>query len=186
MEVRITRFRLAITLLLIALGIAARLLPHEPNFVPIGAIALFGGAVLGWRTALWLPLVIMVSTDWVIGFHSTMWFVWAGFALISLFGAYLQRTSLLTRIGLGALGSGSIFFVVSNFGVWLVGGLYPPTLQGLIECFYMALPFFRTSLLADVVYSTVLFGTYALAIHTALVFKNRHRASLDARHRNDG
>lgn len=161
-KIKITPVQI-IALLLIVLGVVMRLLPHEPNFAPIGAISLFGGAILGWRTAVWLPLVIMISADMFIGFYSGMIFTWAGFVLVSLFGTILRNATLLTRISLGALGSGAIFFIVSNFGVWITGGLYPPTLAGFIDCYYMALPFFRTSLMADLFYSALLFGLYALA-----------------------
>jgi hypothetical protein len=168
----------AVAITLIIFGILLRLLPHMPNFAPVGAIALFGGAVLGWRTAVWLPLIIMMGADMVIGMYPGMIFTWAGFVLVSLFGTMLRNASLPVRIGVGAIGSGVIFFIVSNFGVWAVGGLYPHTITGMIDCYYMALPFFRTSLLADLFYSTVLFGTYELAVHFAALRQRANNQSL--------
>lgn len=169
MEIRKIKIepRLVIALLLIALGIAMRLLPHEPNFAPVGAIALFGGAILGWQTAVWLPLAIMMGADMLIGFYPGMLFTWTGFVIVSLFGTLLRRCGLLTRISLGAIGSGIIFYVISNFGVWMTSGMYPATIPGLLDCYYMALPFLRTSLLADLFYSAILFGVYALAMKFA-------------------
>lgn len=159
------KLRLAIALLLIALGIGARLLPHEPNFAPVGAIALFAGAMLGWRIGVWLPAIIMITSDLVLGFYPGVGFTWAGFIAISLFGSALRDATILKKIGVGALGTGVIFFVVSNFGVWVSSGMYAPTISGLLECYAAAIPFFRMSLSADLVYSTALFGCYALATY---------------------
>lgn len=152
-----------IALALIIAGIALRLIPHAANFAPVGAIALFGGAILSARTALWLPLVIMVVSDLFLGFHGTMLFTWGGFVLVGMFGMFLRDRTNAERIPLGALGSAIIFYIVSNFGVWVEGRLYPHTFQGLIDCFVMALPFLRTSLIADLLFATALFGAYALA-----------------------
>lgn len=155
--------RALIALALIIFGIALRLVPHTANFAPVGAIAIFGGAVLSARYALWLPLVIMIGSDLILGFHGTVLFTWGGFMLVALFGMALKNRSNAERIPMGALGSAIIFYIVSNFGVWVEGKLYAHTLQGLIDCYVMALPFLRTSLVADLLFSAALFGTYALA-----------------------
>lgn len=153
-----------IALSLILIGISMRLVPHIPNFAPIGAIALFSGALLGWRTAVWLPLLIMMASDFIIGFYSGILFTWMGFILTAIFGMLFRRSTFTKRVTFGALGSGLIFFIVSNFGTWIASGMYPPTFAGLVECYYMALPFLRTSLLADAMFSIVLFGTFAVAV----------------------
>lgn len=155
-----------IAITLIVAGIALRLLPHTGNFAPVGAIALFGGAVLSVRISWWLPLVIMAISDLFLGLHDTIFFTWGGFLLVALFGMSLKNQTSWLRVPLGALGAAIIFFVVSNFGVWVEGKLYPHTWQGLVDCYVIALPFLKTSLLADVVYSAVLFGVYALATQT--------------------
>jgi hypothetical protein len=162
MEIRRLKLtpKFSVALLLMAIGVLFRVLPHEPNFAPVGAIALFGGVVLGWRTAIWLPLAIMAITDMFLGFYPGMSYTWAGFVLVSVVGMCLRNSRFLTRVLLGALGSGIVFFAVSNFGVWASSGMYPHTLGGLAHCYAMALPFLRTSLLADLFYSFVLFGLY--------------------------
>lgn len=152
-----------IALALIFAGILLRLMPHAANFAPIGAIAIFGGAVLDKKIAWWLPLAIMVASDLIIGLHSAVLFTWGAFALIGLYGMLLRDQKTLPKILFGALGSGVIFYIVSNFGVWAASGMYAHTLQGLTDCYLAAIPFFRTSLLADLVYCSALFVAYALA-----------------------
>lgn len=174
-----------IAVALVIAGAALRLAPHVPNFAPVGAIALFGGAVLGWRLAVWLPLAVMMISDLVLGFYSGIEFTWAGFLLVALFGTQLRGARFLTRVTLGTLGSGIIFFIVSNFGSWLTSGMYEPTLEGLVRCYYMALPFFRTSLLADAFYGVLLFGIYEAA--SAYIAAHQAKHKLELKHmRNKG
>lgn len=154
-----------IALVLMLGGIAFRLLPHDPNFAPVGAIALFGGAILAWRTALWLPLLIMIISDLVIGFYNGIEFTWLAFVLVAVFGLLFRRSPLTIRVSVGALGGGLLFFVVSNFGVWLTSGMYVHSFEGLVQCYYAALPFLRNTLMGDVVFGVVLFGAYELARH---------------------
>lgn len=171
MEIRkiIKEPQFGVALLLLVLGVALRFLPHEPNFVPIGAIAVFGGLVLGWRTALWLPLLIMIVSDLIIGFYPGIFFTWAGFVGAAVLGVAIKHTPIAVRLLGGGLGGATIFFIVSNFGVWVSSGMYALTLGGLAQCYYMALPFFRASLTADVIYLTIFVGVYALALHSTRV-----------------
>lgn len=157
---------------LIIFGIFIRLIPHIPNFAPVGAIALFGGAMLGRRFAVWLPLAIMMVSDLVIGAYSGMIITWIAFALVGVFGLLFMRRSFMSRITLGAVGASLIFFLVSNFGTWLTGDMYAMTLPGLIHCYVMGLPFLRPTLLADMAFATVLFGSYELA---SLMVKSRFK-----------
>lgn len=156
------RRSLCIAAALVTAGVVLRLLPHEANFAPVAAIALFGGAVLGARYALGIPLAIMILSDWLIGFYAGMGYVWAAYILIALYGILLRRSRFSKRIILGGLGATLLFYLVSNFGVWAIGYQYPPTLAGLVQSYYMALPFVRASLLSDVMYSFVLFGSLEL------------------------
>lgn len=163
MEVRVKRAAVVAIVLIIA-GVSLRLLPHTANFAPVGAIALFGGAVLSSRISWWLPLAIMAISDLFLGLHGTILFTWGAFFLVALLGMSLRHQKNWLHVPFGALGAAIIFFIVSNFGVWVEGKLYPHTWQGLIDCYVMATPFFKTTLLADLSYSIVLFSAYALAV----------------------
>ena len=145
-------------LALFVLGITARLMPHIPNFAPIVAIALFSGAFLKKKYGIWLTLALYIITDLIIGMHDVILFTWSSIILISLIGAGLKKKRLPNMIGYTLLSS-VLFFVISNFGVWLVGW-YPPTLAGLTQCYVNAIPFFRSALLANLIYAVVLFKAY--------------------------
>lgn len=146
---------------LIVVGILLRFIPHSPNFTPVAAIALFGGAYLNKKESCLVPLVLMVASDLVLGLHNTVFFTWGSFALIALLGYAIKAKPTALRIGSMSLLSSLIFFAVSNFGVWMMGW-YPRSASGLAECYMMALPFLRDFALSTLVYSAVFFGAYAL------------------------
>lgn len=148
---------------LILLGIVARLVPHPWNVTPTMAIALFGGTYLSKRWAILLPLGIVAFSDLLIGWHSTIPFTWGAFALTGLLAWWIRRQPTALRILTGALTGSVLFFALTNFGVWLTGELYPQTLVGLHECYVAAIPFFRNTVVGDVLYTTLFFGGYAIA-----------------------
>ncbi len=164
MEIRVNRTLIWVAVALVVFGVVMRLLPHPANLAPVGAIALFGGAVLPRRYGWWLPLAVMVASDVFLGFYNGIVFTWAGFLLVGLFGMTLRNQSNWLRVPFGALGSAVIFFIVSNFGVWLQGQMYPHTWAGLAQCYELALPFFRNTFFGDFIYSGLLFGVYAFAV----------------------
>jgi hypothetical protein len=164
MEIPVRRKIMYVALALIVFGVVMRLLPHPANLAPVGAIALFGGAILPRKLGWWLPMAIMAVSDYIIGFYSGVLFTWSAFLLVGLFGMVLRNSSNWFRVPFGALGGGVIFFIMSNFGVWVQGGLYPHTWAGLAECYTMALPFLRNTLMGDLAYGAILFGAYALAV----------------------
>ena len=158
---------------LIVLGIVSRLAPHPWNATPVMAIALLGGTYLSKRSAILLPLTIVALSDLIIGWHSTAPFTWGAFVLTGLIAWWVRPRPSPFRVVMGALSGSVSFFLITNFGVWLVGGLYPRSVAGLQQCFVAALPFFRNTLMGDVVYTTVFFGGYALAANLLL---SRHTA----------
>ncbi|MHC4205917.1 MAG: DUF6580 family putative transport protein [Planctomycetota bacterium] len=151
---------------------AMRLLPHPPNMTPIAAMALFGGVYFSnKRTAFLVPLVAMYLSDLVLGFfiydfgffHGFMPFVYAGFVVTVCLGLLIRRWLSPVTVGGAALISSVLFFIITNFGVWLAGGLYPKTLVGLGSCYVAAIPFLRNTLMGDAAYILLLFGGFALA-----------------------
>ena len=144
---------------LIAAGTALRLAPHPPNFTPIGAMALFGGAVLpgGWAFAV--PLAALGLSDLVLSFYPGAAWVYGSFALIVLIGRTIRGGRTPLRIGIAAVASSVLFFAVTNFGEWL-GPLYPHTMAGLGADFVAAIPFFRNTVLSDLLYAAAFFGAF--------------------------
>jgi len=153
-----------LTLFLILVGILLRFIPHAPNFTPVAAIALFSGTYLKRKHALVVPLILMVASDLVIGLHNVIIFTWGGFALITFFGFWIKNHKSILRITSMSLASSILFYIVSNFGVWLMGW-YPHTLRGLINCYVMALLFLRNFTLATLLYAAIFFGIYELTAH---------------------
>ncbi len=148
---------------LIVLAAASRLLPHPPNFAPITAIALFGGAYFARKwVAFAVPVVIMFLTDLILGLHSGMIAIYGSFVLIVCIGFLLRgRVSVGGIIGTSLLGS-ILFFLITNFSVWLIDGMYPHTFSGLIACYAAGIPFCQYGVLSALVYSSVLFGAFEL------------------------
>ena len=167
-----------LALFLIVIGVCARLLPHAPNMSPIGAIALFSGAMLTKKSSMVLPLVIMFVSDFFLGFHSLMAFTYGSYLLIGIFAHIVlkKNVSVFSVLGSSLLAS-IVFYVVTNFGVWLEGRLYPPTISGLISSYAMAIPFFQNTLLGDLISTSVIFGSYYVVITSMNVVKQKLASS---------
>jgi hypothetical protein len=150
---------------------AARLIPHPPNATPVAAMALFGGAYFGSkRAAIAVPLAAMALSDLVLGLvrygtavFGSMPYVYACFVATACLGIWIGPRPSSRRLAAAALASSVLFFLVTNFGVWLTGRFYPLTWDGLAACYVAAVPFFRNTLAGDAVSTVVLFGGFALA-----------------------
>ena len=158
----------AVFALLVAVGVASRLISHEgilpPNCQAIAAVGLLAGWYFSNRlVAVCVPLVAMMASDLLIGGHDpwVMATVYATLALPALAGSLLRgRLGLLTAGG-SAIGSAVLFFATTNFAVWAVS--HEHTLTSLGHTYVIALPFFRYMLAGDLLYTAAVFGTYALA-----------------------
>jgi len=148
-----------------------RVIPHPFNFTPVLAMALFSGAKFkDLKLALLLPLIAMLLSDLFLGFHQTMFFVYGALALIVFSGIYLNKKiqrktpvkNAFNIITASAFSSG-IFFIVSNFGVWLTGNFYAKNIAGLIDCYIAAVPFLQNSIASNLFFSTLFFGGFYLA-----------------------
>ncbi|PIY90841.1 MAG: hypothetical protein COY72_01325 [Candidatus Nealsonbacteria bacterium CG_4_10_14_0_8_um_filter_35_10] len=154
-----------VALFLIFLGAILRLLPHPPNFAPISAIALFGGVYFSGVLALVFPILAMPISDYFIGFYqfSLMSFVYLGFIISVFLGFWLKKNKKWYTIFAASLFSSILFFILTNFAVWAFTNWYPKDFQGFIQCYLMAIPFFKNTVLGDLFYVTLFFGIYQLA-----------------------
>ena len=142
-------------------GILLRLAPHIPNVAPVGAIALFAGYQSKSKWAWVLPLLVMIPSDFVLGFHKTIPYVYGSYVLISLLG-YAMRSKVNTHSVLGfSLISSIVFYIITNFGVWATGTMYTKDLAGLMQCYTYAIPFYRATIAGDLVYNFLLFFLFA-------------------------
>ncbi len=164
MEKRFINPRLLVITVMVLAGAIMRLLPHYPNFTPIAAMALFGGAYFtNKKLAFIIPFAAMIISDLILGFHSTMPAVYLSFALIVMIGFYLRQTKNVLNIAIASLSSSILFFVITNFAVWISGGMYPLNSLGLAECFTAAIPFFQYNILGDLLYTGIFFSVFELA-----------------------
>tara|TARA_B100000401_G_C52626883_1_gene634111 strand:+ start:318 stop:803 length:486 start_codon:yes stop_codon:yes gene_type:complete len=147
---------LKISLGILAALAASRFVPHPPNFTSLLALSFYVPALLGIK---FIPILILsfILTDLFIGFHDVTFFTWGSILFIGLFSKYLSSNfiSRLTGSLLGALS----FFVITNFGVWSLG-YYEYSINGLINCYYMAIPFFTYSLISTLIFSLVIEAIY--------------------------
>lgn len=154
---------LVVTLMVLAAAFI-RLIPHPPNFAPIAAMGLFGGAYFNKKSfAFAVPLAAMFLTDSIIGFHSGMWIVYLSFALIVVIGMLMLKKISVKNVVLASVTASISFFIITNFGVWAFGTMYPKNIAGLIECYVAAIPFIQNTLLGDLFFSGVMFGVYEFA-----------------------
>jgi len=157
-----------VALSLTVLGAVARLLPHPPNFAPVGATSLFAGARLPRWQAYLVPLLALAVTDPILspfyGFQPYSKYLLFSYlsVLISVWlGRRLRNTESISRIAAITVLNSIQFYLVTNFGSWLWFQAYPRTAAGLASCYVAAIPFFGWTLASDILYTGVLFGLYA-------------------------
>lgn len=160
------KIKIIISLILIFTGFSCRLLPHSWNFAPIAAITLFSAVYLGRRYALIVPIVAMILGDIFLGFYETpvMFAVYISYILIALIGATIKKYKSFEVVFAGSIFSSLIFFIVTNFAVWQFSPWYAKTMHGLLECYTLAMPFFRNTLMGDLFYVGIFFGAYELVL----------------------
>jgi hypothetical protein len=176
-----------------------RVVPHPPNFAPMTALALFGGAYLSRRwVAFLVPLVAMLLGDCCIelaaryahlygaaswlaggrGFYASMWTTYLAFVLVVAIGCWLGSCGGVIRITLATFASSLTYFIVTNFAVWGLENIYPHNLGGLVACYVAALPFFGNTVASDVIFVSILFG--GLALLEAAKERSRQRSASTA------
>src|SRR3972149_5332484 len=139
-----------------------RLIPHPPNFTAVGAIALFGGAYFSEKKfAFLVPMFAMLLSDLIIGFHNGMFSVYLSFILIVGIGIVLSQTIKFINVITASLLASVLFFVLTNFQMWIQSPLYAKNISGLIACYIAAIPFFHYTVLGDLFFVGALFGLFA-------------------------
>lgn len=158
----VTRPEYTSGVMFICLSIILRLLPHPPNFAPIGALALFAGAHYSKRIAYFAPLTALVISDLFLGFYPAFLYVYGAFALVTLIGSWLKESSPAKLLSASLLASVA-FFLVSNFGMWITGNWFPHNLAGLMHEYALGIPFFRNTVTGDLIYTSVFFYSFSFA-----------------------
>ena len=186
-----TRFLLGFTFIALLAAVAVRLLPHIPNFTPLGAFALFVGVFVARKHwwGLLLPLFAMFLSDLFIGFYDfkLMAVVYGSFLIYGVIGKVLGNlvsnpetkfpsTPGAGMVFLGSVGGAVVFYLTTNFAVWLFSTWYPHTVSGLLLSYTLALPFFKYTLLGDLFFTGVLFGVYELS--AAFLYHRQVKLSL--------
>ena len=171
-----TRFVAVAALILIAA--LSRLLPHLPNMTAVGAMALFGGAYATNRFAAFiLPLISLFLSDLILNnvvysafnngqfvwFYDGAIWVYSAVALTVLVGLSLAKNINSKSVLLASIACSIIFFLMSNFGTWQSGIMYPKTMTGLLTCYVAGLPYFLNSLIGDLGFAALLFGGFEFA-----------------------
>jgi hypothetical protein len=147
----------------IMIGAILRLVPHWPNFTPIAAMALFGGAYFSKKyLAFVIPLAAMFLSDLVLGLHEWLIPVYVSFAIVVGIGMLLRNRVKAGSVLLATLSSSIIFFLLTNFAVWMGSPFYAQDATGLLACYTAGLPFLNNGVLGDLFFSTVFFGGFYL------------------------
>lgn len=176
-EKKTLHLRFGVITLMMFLAAFSRLIPHPPNFAPIGAMALFGAAYFSQR---YLSFLIPISSMWLsdlalnnivyaryfdhfVWFYQGFYWTYGAFIFIGLLGFLLLKKVKVQTVLIGSVSASILFFLLSNFGVWFSGTMYPKDLNGLMACYTAAIPFFKNTIIGDLVYCSVLFGAFEFA-----------------------
>ena len=159
---------LPLQLLFIILAACTRLAPHPVNFTPVLAIGLFSGFYFKNRfLCLIVPLSVMIFSDLFIGFYLISFWVYLSISGIALASWYINKYIGKKYVILTSFFSSMVFFIVSNFGVWSLGS-YGYSLDGLIACYIMAIPFLFNTVASTLIYTLIFFGSYELIVKSYL------------------
>lgn len=154
------------SVIIAAICIAAvmRLLPHWPNFTPVAAIALFGGAYISRKfLAFLIPLAAMLISDLFIGFHPYLLAVYGSFVLTVFIGMMIRNNKGIFSVLGASLLSSVLFYLITNLAMWMGNPNFSQDFQGLMQCYTVAIPFFNNGVLGDLFYNGILFGGFYFA-----------------------
>jgi len=153
--------KLIIPFSVLALLVASRLIPHPPNFTPVIAIAVMCSYFFKNKyISLSVLFLSMFLSDVFIGFYQNMYVVYLSLLLIVYFFSIVKNKITSKNLFIFCFIGSLIFFLVSNFGVWAFGGMYEKNFDGLIYCYFLAIPFFTNTFLSTVFFSYVALFSY--------------------------
>ena len=178
------RRNIILIIALVAIGILGRVIPHPYNFTPMTAIALLSAhAFKNKWVAIGIPLISFWMSDIIINnfiyagyyenfriFSPGVLWIYGSIACIALMGKFSLNKVSATKIGLSSIAGSTIFFILTNFGVWAISGMYAKSFIGLTQCYALAIPFFGGAILGDLLYSAILFSTYSFALSKQAMF----------------
>ena len=173
--------KIILPLLIIFVAVLIRLFPHPPNFAPITAMALFGGAYLNKKYSIAFVFITLLISDYLLLYahpyspqifnfskiyspllliHGSTIFVYASFLIFAGIGVWLSSHKTAKNIITASLLSSILFFLITNFNFFYTSSLYSKTINGMIQSYIMAIPFFKNTLLGDLFYVTMFFGSF--------------------------
>ena len=187
MKVKEQLLKLISPFLIIFIAVILRLIPHIPNFAPITAMALFGGVYLNKKYALFIPLIVMMISDYLLLYinpfssqmfhfnylyppryllHSTTFAVYGSFLISGLVGLWLRNHKTIANVFFATIFCSLQFFLITNAAVW-IAGMYDRSIIGLWESYIAGIPFYRGTVLGDFFYTGVFFGGYEFVLRLA-------------------
>jgi len=166
-----TNFKFYSALVLIIILAFSRVIPHPPNFTPILGMAVFAGAIFDKKFYSFLILLLaMILSDLFLGFHSSMIIIYFAICLNIVIGIYFIQKISYFKICASLVVGSLVFFIITNFAVWLSSGMYPYSLEGLLACYIMALPFLQNTIISTVLYGVGAFFIFELT-NKRLIFR---------------
>ena len=167
-------FKFYSAMVLIIILAFSRIIPHPPNFTPILGIAVFAGAIFDKKIYSFIILLLaMILSDLFLGFHGSMLIIYFAIFLNVVIGIYLIRKIDYFKICISLVLGSLVFFIITNFAVWFSSGMYPHSLEGLLACYTMALPFLQSTVISTVLYGIGAFFIFKLS-NKYLVFRPKN------------
>ena len=137
----------------------SRFIPHPPNFTPLGAMAILSGAMIkDLRLGIFIPITAMLISDAVIGFHNSILYVYAAVISMVILSRYCLARFTITRLVGTTVVASVVFYLATNFGAWLSHDMYPHTANGLGQAYIAGIPFFRNTLLSNLLFTAIGFS----------------------------
>ena len=152
------RINLVMPIIMFLLLVLSRMISDIPNFTATIALIMFTGYLIRNKLlSIFVILISQVASDLYIGFYSSMVFVYGAYVVIGIISPIIMNKLNAKSVLLTSLISPSIFYIISNFGVWITGSIYTFNIQGLIACYIAGIPFFDESLFSTVIFAITIY-----------------------------